>query len=126
MLEAVTHIISFFITVPMVASFIVYVISMGRLGNPWKAIHMMVDWTTLFYILAVMIMLFVLFERHFFGDILIFLLMALSVIIFNQWKKERDIQLKKAVKLLWRISFLLFFFLYGCLTVLGIIKYMLT
>lgn len=126
MLEAVTHIISFFITVPMVASFIVYVISMGRLGNPWKAIHMMVDWTTLFYILAVMIMLFVLFERHFFGYILIFLLMALSVIIFNQWKKERDIQLKKAVKLLWRISFLLFFFLYGCLTVLGIIKYMLT
>lgn len=126
MLEAVTHIISFFITVPMVASFIVYVISMGRLGNPWKAIHMMVDWTTLFYILAVMIMLLVLFERHFFGYILIFLLTTLSVIIFNQWKKERDIQLKKAVKLLWRISFLLFFFLYGCLTVLGIIKYMLT
>lgn len=126
MLEAVTHIISFFITVPMVASFIVYVISMIRLRNLWKAIHMMVDWTTLFYILAVMIMLFVLFERHFFGYILIFLLMALSVIIFNQWKKERDIQLKKAVKLLWRISFLLFFFLYGCLTVLGIIKYMLT
>lgn len=126
MLEAVTHIISFFITVPMVASFIVYVISKVRLRNLWKAIHMMVDWTTLFYILAVMIMLFVLFERHFFGDILIFLLMALSVIIFNQWKKKRDIQLKKAVKLLWRISFLLFFFLYGCLTVLGIIKYMLT
>lgn len=126
MLEAVTHIISFFITVPMVASFIVYVISKVRLRNLWKAIHMMVDWTTLFYILAVMIMLFVLFERHFFGYILIFLLMALSVIIFNQWKKERDIQLKKAVKLLWRISFLLFFFLYGCLTVLGIIKYMLT
>lgn len=126
MLEAVTHIISFFITVPMVASFIVYVISMIRLRNLWKAIHMMVDWTTLFYILAVMIMLLVLFERHFFGYILIFLLMALSVIIFNQWKKERDIQLKKAVKLLWRISFLLFFFLYGCLTVLGIIKYMLT
>lgn len=126
MLEAVTHIISFFITVPMVASFIVYVISMIRLRNLWKAIHMMVDWTTLFYILAVMIMLLVLFERHFFGYILIFLLTTLSVIIFNQWKKERDIQLKKAVKLLWRISFLLFFFLYGCLTVLGIIKYMLT
>ncbi len=126
MLEVVIHIISFFITVPMVASFIVYVISMIRLRNLWKAIHMMVDWTTLFYILAVMIMLLVLFERHFFGYILIFLLTTLSVIIFNQWKKERDIQLKKAVKLLWRISFLLFFFLYGCLTVLGIIKYMLT
>lgn len=122
MLDIIVHILSFFITIPIIASFLVYIGSMIHKRNKLKAIHRVVNWTTLFYIIAVTIMLAVIFERSFVGFVMIFLLILLSVIIFIQWKAKRDVQFVKAAKLLWRISFLLFFFLYGCLIVLGIIK----
>jgi hypothetical protein len=121
MLDFIIHILAFFITIPIVASFLVYIGSMIRERNKWKAIRRMVNWTTVFYIIATAIMLSLLFEREFIGVIIIFLLIGQSVIIFIQWKNERDIEFTKGFKLLWRISFLVFFFLYGCLMLVGIL-----
>ena len=124
MLDFIAYILSFFITIPLLASFFVYIIRMIRERNKLKAFHAAVNWTTLLYIIAVTIMLEIIFDRSFIGIVLIFLLASLSLIIFIQWRTGRDVQMKKAVKLLWRISFLLFFILYGCLMVVGIIKYL--
>lgn len=125
MIDAIIYIISFLITIPIIASFAVYIGSMLHRRNKRKAVHTMVNWTTLLYIVAVAIMLRLIFGRNFTGIILIFLLVMLSIIIFIQWKTKRDVQFMKAAKLLWRISFLLFFMLYLCLAVLGVVKYML-
>lgn len=122
MLDIISYISSFFITIPIIASLLVYMISMIWERNKLKAVHKMVAWTTCFYIIAVSIMLTLIFGRSFTGIILIFLLTLLSLIIFIQWKTKRDVELRKAVRILWRISFLLFFFLYGCFMVVGIIK----
>ncbi len=122
MLDIIIYIISFFVTIPIIASLLVYIISMIVERNKLKAIHNMVAWTTCFYIIAVAIMLTLILDRSFVGVILIFFLVLLSLIVFIQWKTKRDIELKRAVKLLWRISFLLFFFLYGCFLIMGIIK----
>ncbi|MCM3739143.1 DUF3397 domain-containing protein [Oceanobacillus luteolus] len=124
MIDIIIYLFSFFITIPILASFIVYIGSMIMERNKIKAIHKMVTWTTLFYIIAVTIMLALIFDKSFLGIVLIFLLSVLSIIIFIQWKTRRDVQLKKATKLLWRISFLLFFVLYGCLAIAGVIKYL--
>lgn len=122
MLDIITYIVSFFVTIPIIASLLVYIISMIVERNKLKAIHKMVAWTTCFYIIAVTIMLTLIFDRSFTGIILIFLLLLLSLIVFIQWKTKRDVEFKRAVKLLWRISFLLFFFLYGCFMIVGILK----
>lgn len=124
MIDILIYIISFFVTVPILASFLVYIGSMIRERNKWKAIHTAVNWTTILYIIAVAIMLRLIFNGSFLGIILIFILVVLSVIIFSQWKGKRDVQLKEAVKLLWRLSFLVFFILYGCLALYGIIMYL--
>src|SRR5690625_413667 len=92
--------------------------------NKLKAFHAALNWTTLLYIIAVTIMLGIVFDRSFVGIVLIFLLLSLSLIVFIQWRMGQDVQIKKAAKLLWRISFLLFFLLYGCLMIVGIIKYL--
>ncbi|MEI3597024.1 MULTISPECIES: DUF3397 domain-containing protein [unclassified Oceanobacillus] len=124
MLDFIVYILSFFITIPLLASFLVYIIRMIRERNKLKAFHAAVNWTTLLYIIAVTIMLGIVFDRSFVGIVLIFLLLSLSLIVFIQWRMGQDVQIKKAAKLLWRISFLLFFLLYGCLMIVGIIKYL--
>jgi len=125
MLGLFIYILSFFITIPFLASILVYIASMIRERNKWRAIHRTVNWTTVFYIIAVTIMLTLIFDVNFIGIILIVLLIGLSFIIFIQWKRNQDIQFRKATKLLWRVSFLVFFILYCCLTVVGIATHLL-
>ena len=126
MLNFISYTISIFITLPVFASMLVYIVSMLIERNKWKAIQKLVNWTTLFYIIAVTIMLTLIFDMGFTGIVLIVLLAILTLIIFIQWKNKRDVEIIRAVKLLWRISFLLFFILYGCLMLVGILKQLLS
>lgn len=122
MLNFISYTVSIFITLPLCASMLVYIVSMIIERNKWKAIQKLVNWTTLFYIIAVTIMLTLIFGMDFTGIVLITLLAILTCIIFIQWRTNRDVEIRRAVKLLWRISFLLFFVLYGCLMLVGILK----
>lgn len=122
MLNFISYTVSIFITLPIFASILVYILSMLIERNKLKAIHKVVNWTTLFYIIAVTIMLTLIFDMGFTGIVVILLLAILTLIIFFQWKTKRDVEIKRAIKLLWRISFLLFFVLYGCLMLVGILK----
>lgn len=122
MLNFISYTVSIFITLPLFASMLVYIVSMIIERNKWKAIQKLVNWTTLFYIIAVTIMLTLIFGMDFTGIVLITLLAILTCIIFIQWRTNRDVEIRRAVKLLWRISFLLFFVLYGCLMLVGILK----
>ncbi|MHA6251391.1 DUF3397 domain-containing protein [Oceanobacillus sp. CAU 1775] len=121
MLDIVSKLLAFFITAPLFSSIIVYFISMTIERNKWKAIHRVVNWTTIFYVIAVLMMLQMIFDRNFIGIAIIVLLTILTIIVVVQWKKDRDIQFLSAFKLLLRVSFLLFFVLYGCLMIIGII-----
>lgn len=126
MLNFISYTVSIFITLPLFASMLVYIVSMIIERNKWKAIQKLVNWTTLFYIIAVTIMLTLIFGMGFTGIVLITLLAILTCIIFIQWKTRRDVEIRRAVRLLWRISFLLFFVLYGCLMLVGILKQLLS
>lgn len=121
MLDLVSKVLAFFITAPLLTSIVVYLISMSLQRNKWKAIHRVVNWTTIFYIIAVLIMLQAIFSKSFIAITIVGLLFVLTIIILVQWKKQRDIQFFAAFKLLTRISFLLFFVLYGCFMIIGIL-----
>lgn len=121
MLDLISKLLAFFITAPLLTSIVVYFISMTIERNKWKAIHRVVNWTTIFYIISVHIMLHSIFSRSFITITIVVLLFILTIIILIQWKKQRDIQFLVAFKLLTRISFLLFFVLYGCFMIIGIL-----
>lgn len=126
MLDFMIYTLSFFITIPFLASLLVYLVSMVLDRNKLKAVHRLVNWTTIFYIIAVTMMLSIIFNLSFISIVLILLLSLLTLIIFIQWKTKRDVEITRAVKLLWRISFLLFFVLYSCLLLVGILQQLLT
>ncbi|MBY7143733.1 DUF3397 family protein [Virgibacillus sp. NKC19-3] len=118
----IIYFIAFFITFPFLATMIIYKISLKLYGHPWKAIHISVSWTTVFYMVAVLILVSNIFDREFSGILLILLLSMLAGIIFLQWKMRTEIILTKALKILWRLCFLLFSFSYICFVLIGIVQ----
>lgn len=125
MLDYIIYIIAFFITIPFAASLIVFLISKTLDKKSMKAIHRTVNWTTIFYLISVWMMMSLIFGKNYIGIIFIGLLCILTLIVFFQWKWKQDIQFIKAVKLCLRISFLLFFIMYIVFAAVGIGKYIL-
>lgn len=114
--------IAFMITLPLAATFIAYIIFNKVFSHKWKAIHHAVNWTTILYIIAVTMLLTIIFDQVFIGIIILLLLSILTGIIIFQWKAHTEVDLKKAVKLLWRISFVLFLTSYMVLVFIGILQ----
>ncbi|WP_082918069.1 DUF3397 domain-containing protein [Oceanobacillus sp. Castelsardo] len=117
----IIYLLSFFIMVPIIATVIVYIIVLKLSRSSKKAVHIAVNWSTIFYIISTIILIQYLFNTSITGFILIFMLFVLAVIIFYQWKANVDIEIKKAFKILWKICFLLFFILYVTFSIIGII-----
>ncbi|WP_164215368.1 DUF3397 domain-containing protein [Virgibacillus sp. YIM 98842] len=120
MVDIISYIIAFIITVPFIATWLVYFVLVKWNWPKLKAFHQAVNWTTLPYIIAVLILIRLNFDVNLTGVFIIFFLAALAFIIFMQWKMNMEILLTKALKLLWRILFLLFVFIYICLLVFEI------
>lgn len=118
MWEYVVYIFAGAITFPFIVTVALYFGAKSLQKNKWKAIHTAVGWSTIFYIVAVSIVLNILFQHSFIGWILLIFLLLLAVLLIYQRKIHTDIELLKAFKILWRASFLLFACLYivlGCI-----------
>ncbi|PAV29905.1 hypothetical protein CIL05_08480 [Virgibacillus profundi] len=122
MIDFIIYLIAFFITVPIFATWLLYKIIRKFKHGKLRAFHQAVNWTTILYIIAVTILLTIIFEKQFIGITLVFLLSILTVIIIFQWKMNTEILFKKAIKVFWRFSFLIFFVIYICLLLIGVIR----
>ncbi|MEC5422794.1 DUF3397 family protein [Virgibacillus sp. C22-A2] len=122
MIDFIIYSISFFVTVPLIATWIIYKITKKLYNQKLKAVHKAANWTTLLYIIAVTILLTIVFNRQMIGIVSALLLCIFTGIVFIQWKSETEIIFRKAFKVFWRLCFLLFLFLYCFLLPIGIIQ----
>lgn len=120
MLKVTIYFIALLIAFPIIATLLLYWLSEKIFKHKLKAVHFAVNWTTLLYIIADLILLFILFEWQLTGIVITILLGLLAIIMIIQWKTNTDVQFLKAFKLLWRICFLFFALLYICLVLFGI------
>lgn len=112
MLDVILFPLALFITIPLLATWLLYLIRTKIHPNKQRGFIFAVNWTTIFYILAVLVLIKINFDNHYLGVIICFLLLILSAIIVYQWKKHTEIQIGKAFKILWRLCFLGFSFAY--------------
>ncbi|HAM82147.1 DUF3397 domain-containing protein [Ornithinibacillus bavariensis] len=122
MFDFVLFILAFIITIPIVATVGLYFILKLVYGNPIRALHKAVNWTTILHIIAGNVLLTNLFNGNYIGYIIVFLLLLLTILITFQWKKHTEVDIKKALKLSWRLCFLIFFCFYIVLVLYGIIE----
>ncbi|WP_268801929.1 DUF3397 family protein [Ornithinibacillus halophilus] len=111
------------IMIPLPLTLLFYRVFLWIFKHKVKSFHKSMNWTTLFYIIAVDLLLVELFSGQFIGYILLILLSILLMIVIIQWKREIDINHFKAIKLMWRISFLTFSISYIILLLLWLITY---
>ncbi|WP_223805889.1 DUF3397 family protein [Ornithinibacillus gellani] len=120
MLDYLVYVIAFFVTIPIIATLLVYKLTRWRYENQWFAVHRAVNWTGGLYIIAVLMILQDLFQRTYITFILIFFLFIFTAVIFFQWKRMTEVDFAKAFKVTWRGSFLVFLLLYVFLVIIGI------
>ncbi|MGP4106883.1 DUF3397 domain-containing protein [Virgibacillus sp. L01] len=118
--DIIIYFIGLIVTVPIIATWIVYLISMKIYRHKWKAVHNAVNWTTILYIIAVVALVNEIFGISFFGTILVILISIYTIIVVAHWKIYTEVIFTKAFKMFWRICFLLFLMLYICLVLIGI------
>ncbi|WP_117169812.1 DUF3397 domain-containing protein [Paraliobacillus sediminis] len=121
MSHLIAYIVAIFITFPIVVTVGLYYILKRIYKHPKKALHRSIAYSTLFYIISVMIMLDHLFQSSYIGSIILFLLVVLMSFVILQWKFTHEIIFKHAFKLFWRSMFLCFFVAYVLLGITGII-----
>jgi hypothetical protein len=122
MIDFFIILLAFIITSPILITILTYYSLKFMYQNPLKAFLVAINWTTIIYIVAVNTLLTYLFEGSFIGYIIVFLLCMLTIIVIMQWRNNTEINYKKALKLLWRISFLSFFVFYIFLVLYGILR----
>lgn len=93
---------------PIIVSILIYYVSKFLFKHERRAFHFTVSWTTIFYIIAVVILIQYMFSIDLTGIVSIILLMTISIILIVQWKTRTEVILKNGLKLLWRFSFLIF------------------
>jgi len=115
-----------FVNIPIFKTLIVYFIIYKITRHRWKAIHISVQWTAIFYIIAVTILLQKIFAYDFISIILISLILMLAIILIIQRNLHTEVLLGKGLKVLARFSFLLFGCIYILLIIYEIIDYIYT
>lgn len=122
MFELILFILAFMITVPFIVTVIIFYALNYLFNNRVMSFHKAINWTTILYILSVNTILTYLFGGFYLGYIIVFMLCVLTVVIIIQWKKRTEVDIRRAMKLMWRISFLVFFMLYSVFILFGIGK----
>ncbi|KGX88549.1 DUF3397 domain-containing protein [Pontibacillus litoralis] len=120
MSSIVVYLIAICITLPIPMTVIVYWLTRKITNNKKRSLHVTVNTTTLFYILAVHFTLQTIFEQSFLLYILLLLLCLLSLFVYLQWKYREEVKIRRAWKGFWRFTFLLFSFAYVLLTLYGL------
>ncbi|MCL6616984.1 MAG: DUF3397 domain-containing protein, partial [Anoxybacillus ayderensis] len=86
-----------------------------------RALHFAVNGSTIFFILAVHVLLQAVFQRSYIVELLIFFIVTFMIGIVLYWKKTGDVSLQRTFKLYWKMQFLLFTTAYIGLFIYGII-----
>lgn len=115
------YLVAISITFPIVVTVGLYYIFKRVYKHRKKALHRSIAYSTLFYIISVMIMLHHLFQSSYIGSVTLFLLVVLMSFVILQWKFTNEIIFTRAFKLFWRSMFLFFFIAHLLLGITGII-----
>jgi hypothetical protein len=118
--NALAWIVATFVTLPIFAFYLVYIISVKTTKNKRKSVKLAVDTSACFFIIAVYFVAYEIWAQSLFWLIIIFIIVVAMIFTIIHWKVSEDIQLGKLLKGIWRFNFLFFVFVYIFLSIYGL------
>lgn len=122
MTNVISSVLAIFITIPILAYLLIFIISKQFTKNHRRSVHMALDGSTIFFILSVHFLVITIWEKSFLWAIFIFMLCYAMIFIIINWKIKGEIIINRIFKGFWRFSFLIFLFAYIGLTIFGLIQ----
>lgn len=120
-IEIVATIIAILATVPVITFLVLFFIFKARTKKTTRSIQLAADFSALFFIIAVSTLFYILFENHFIPWIVVSYLIVLLIVLFYQYVKNEEIIINRALRIVWRIGFIMMFMLYVLLFLITII-----
>lgn len=120
MSNIIAHVTAAFVTMPLLAFFVVYVLARKLTNKKKKSFYVAINISTLFFMIAVHFLIVAIWGKSYLWAIIVLLLVMNILFAIGYWRKKGDLHIATVLRLFWRFSFLLFFFLYFGLLGYGI------
>ncbi len=114
------------VTVPLLAWYLIYIITVKMTKKKKFSFRLAVDLSTIFFILSVHFILIELVGQSFLWVILLLIIGAACAFTVLHWKTKEDVQIHKVIKGAWRFNFLLFSTGYFILLLIGLVHRIVT
>lgn len=121
MSSAVAWLLATFITVPLVAFYFIYIITVKTTKSKNISIKRAVDFSTILFIFAVYFIVYEIWNVSLFWLLLIMIISVAIIFTIIHWLVSKDIFLAKLLKGIWRLNFILFFLAYFILSIYGLV-----
>lgn len=112
-----SNLIIILILSPIFTTYLIYFFILKISKKKWKAIHISVQMSVVLYVIAVILIVNHLFHVNMTSYVIIFHLFLLAIILIKQRYSQTEIILYDGIRLLLRLSFLIFSVSYILLTI---------
>jgi hypothetical protein len=114
-------IFSVFILLPAILFILILIILLLLRIRRQTAFQLAADISTMFFILSVYFLAIIIWEHSLFFPFIVFMVLCFMLFSWIYWKEKSRFDFIKIFRGFWRLMFLIFFLLYICLMVYGII-----
>ncbi|MFN7250949.1 MAG: DUF3397 domain-containing protein [Anaerobacillus sp.] len=121
MSDAIAWVVATFVTLPIFAFYLIYLVSVKTTKNKRKSIKLAVDTSAILFIIAVYFISYEIWSQSLLWLIITLIIVVAMIFTIIHWKVSEDIQLDKLLKGFWRFNFLLFVFMYLILSFYGLV-----
>lgn len=110
-----------FITLPILAWYLVYIVTAKWTKRKGKALRLAADVSTVLFIAAVHFLIIAIWGKSLFWILLVIILISAIGCTILHYKKRKDVQFFRLLRGIWRFNFILFGLGYVILSVCGIV-----
>ncbi len=117
-----SSLIATLVTIPLLGYLAVFIISKQITKKHKRSVHIALDVSTLFFILAVHYLIVVIWDKSYLWMIVLSLLITAVTFIIMHWRIKQEVNLRALFKGFWRFNFLLYFTAYIVLMLIGLVQ----
>ncbi|MET3682040.1 asparagine N-glycosylation enzyme membrane subunit Stt3 [Alkalibacillus flavidus] len=119
-MEFIATIVAILATVPFVTFFMLFIIEKKRTKTATVSTKRAADVTTALLLIAVYALIEYIFDVSLFWETVIIYMVLLAIVLTVQWRKEEEITFLRAVRFVWRLSFVMLSVAYLLLVIIAI------
>jgi hypothetical protein len=117
-----SSLIATLVTIPLLGYLAVFIISKQITKKHKRSVHIALDVSTLFFILAVHYLIVVIWDKSYLWMIVLSLLITAVTFIIMHWRIKQEVNMRALFKGFWRFNFLLYFTAYIVLMLIGLVQ----